>query len=111
MRALAFIVAGCVLAAGAAHSADYRTLRNLTASPPVTVEPLPAGAKPRAVQFARAVLEPKVGEAWALAYYSVPVEDPDNPRPSLGLLNWNSGRTEADASAFGRIFDEELKRA
>jgi S1-C subfamily serine protease len=110
MWKLAWIMV-CAALATAAHGADYKTLRNLAATPPVQVEPLPAGAKPMAVQFARAVLAPKVGEAWALAYYSMAVEDPDHPRPRLGLLNWTSGRAEGDASAFGRIFDEELRKA
>jgi S1-C subfamily serine protease len=111
MRKLASFIASAAMIASVAHGADYKTLRNLTTAPPIKLEPLPAGVKARPVQFARAVLEPKVGEAWALAYYSVPLDDPDNPRPTLGFLNWNSGRAEADASAFGRIFDEELKQA
>ena len=57
-----------LLAATAANGADYKTLRNLNAPPPIQVDPLPAGAKARPVQFVRAVIEPRVGEAWALAY-------------------------------------------
>src|SRR5215471_10338363 len=99
MRTLAWIGALATLAT-AAHSADYKSLRNLNAPPPIQVEPLAAGVKAQPVQFARAVVEPKVGEAWALAYYSDPFDDPDNPRPKLGFLNWTSGRAEGDPSAF-----------
>lgn len=114
MRGTAWMAAaGAALAlAGArAAAADYKDLRTLNAPPPVQLQPLPVDAKPRAVQFVRAVVQPRNGEAWALAYYSIAVEDPDHPRPRLGMLNWNAGRVEAETSSFARIFDEEAKKA
>ena len=111
MRISAALIACAALAASSAHGADYKTLRNLNAPPPIQLAPLPAGVKAQPLQFARAVIEPRVGEPWALAYYSIPFDDPDHPRPSLGFLNWNSGSIEGDPTVFGRIFNEELRKA
>jgi len=102
---------GLALTASRAQAADYKTLRNLNAPPPVQLQPLPGGTKARPVQFVKAVVQPRNGEAWALAYYSFAAEDPDHPRPALGLLNWNAGRVQAETSSFARAFDEEMSKA
>jgi len=99
------------LVAGSAAGADYKTLRNLNAPPPIHLEPLPQGANARRIQFVRSVVAPKDGEAWGLAYYSIVVGDPDHPPPAPRFLNWNSGRIEGDGASFARIFNEEAQKA
>ena len=111
MRQWIWLALCLALGSTVAHAADYKTLRNLNAPPPIQLDRLPAGTKPRPVQFARAVVAPKDGEAWALAYYSLTIEDPDHPRQRLGLLNWSAGRIEGEATAFARIFKEEANKA
>jgi serine protease Do len=111
MRNWAWLAVGLTMMATVAQAADYKTLRNLNALPPVQLEPLPSGVKARQVQFAKAVVAPRDGEAWGLAYYSIPGDSPDNPRPTLGFLNWNSGRIEGDGASFARIFNDESRKA
>jgi len=111
MRNWGWIAIIAALLANAAEAADYKTLRSLTAPPPARSPSIAPELKTRPVEFVKAVVEPKNGEAWALAYYSIAIEDPDSPLPRLGLLNWNAGRIQADTSGFARIFDEELKAA
>ena len=111
MRSWAWLALGVALVATVARSADYKTLRYLNAPAPVQLEPIAKGVKTRPVQFAKAVIAPRNGEAWALAYYSFGIDDPDSPRPRLGLLSWNSGRIQADTASFARIFDEEAAKA
>ena len=99
------------LVANSAWSADFSTLRKLQAPPPVTVAALASGEKARSVEFARIVLHPKDGEAWAVVYFSQEMLDPSRPGPSTQFLTWNSGKMDAETSSFGRIFAEELRSA
>lgn len=104
---------GIILAllAGSAWGADYKTLRTLQAPPPATVPPLPAGAKPRAVEFVRAVFQPKEGEAWAIAYESIPLREEGDRTPAYEFITWSSGKIDAETSSFSRVFADELKAA
>ena len=111
MKRMISVLGGLLLVAASAQAADYKTLRNLTAAAPSQPKPLESGFTARPVQFARVVVAPKNGEAWALAYYSYVGDSIENPKPRLGFLNWSSGPVEADTPAFGRVFSEELKKA
>lgn len=111
MRNWVWLALGMALTAGVVQAADYKTLRNLNAPPPSHLEPLADGVKTRPVQFAKAVVAPRDGEAWALAYYSVPIQDPDHSRAPYTFLNWSSGRVEGDPASFARIFNEEAGKA
>jgi S1-C subfamily serine protease len=108
MRLLLGLALASALAAGSAWGADYKTLRSLQAPPPITVPPLPTGAKPRAVEFVRAVFHPKDGEPWAIVYASTAMGLTDH---SLETVTWNGGKVEAETSSFSRIFADELKDA
>jgi len=91
--------------AGSAAAADYNTLRHLTATKPTQVQPWSGLDKPAPVQFVRAVIHPKDGEVWALHARVAGQE------VQLDQLSWRSGAVEQDTAAFGRAFDEELKKA
>jgi S1-C subfamily serine protease len=110
-KGLGIVFAAAVLLTGAqAWGADYKTLRNLDAPPPTQVTPLPRGATPRPVQFARIVFQPQEGEAWALVYFSS-IRGEDDPRPDHQLIPWSGGRSDTQVASFGRVFDEEMKKA
>lgn len=111
LRIWGLLALGLALSAGAVQAADFKTLRNLNAPPPIRLEPLANGVKTRPVQFAKAVMAPRDGEAWALAYYSLAIQDPDHPRDTYTFLNWNSGRVGGDPASFARIFNEEAAKA
>ena len=103
------IILACV--AGVGQAADYKMLRNLNAPGATPVAPLPSEAKPRPLQFARIVIEPRNGEAWAVAYTSVVLRAEGDTTPAYKLMTWNSGRVQDQTAAYKRIFDEELKKA
>ena len=104
MRSWAWLALGvAVAAATVAHGASYDVLRNLSAPAPIDVARLPAGSEPRPVQLARIVVQPRNGEAWALAYPTV--------MGTVQLLTWDVGRVEAQTASFQRVFDEELQKA
>jgi serine protease Do len=107
------VIAGLALAliSGSAWSADYRTLRNLQAPPAVELQPLAAGEKVQPVRFAKVVVHPRDGEAWAVVYASIPVRAEGDTRPPYRLIPWENGRIDADSASFGRAFDEELAKA
>jgi S1-C subfamily serine protease len=114
MKSIAALLAAVLAAAVAASAAaaDYKTLRRLNAGPQTSVEPVPAGAKARAVEFARIVVHPADGEAWAIAYESVPLRaENDMDRPSYKLMTWDSGASEGERESFARVFNDELKKA
>lgn len=94
------------LLGSSAQAADYKTLRNLSAPGVTTVAPLPAGEAARNVQFARIVIHPRDGEAWAIAYGM----RSENDLP-FHMLTWDSGRIEGNRAAFERAFDDEFTRA
>jgi len=107
-----FWLALCLAVSGtAARTADYKTLRNLNAAAPTMPPPLEAGTKAQPVQLARVVIEPKDGEAWAIAYTSIALRGDNDPTPTFKFMTWASGRVEAQTAAYGRVFDEELKKA
>src|SRR4051812_31288425 len=108
MRKILGVCGALLSILGEAHAADYKTLRQMTAPPPITVQPLPAGAKPQSVQFTRVVIRPAEGEDWAAAYDIAFFNGkPENHY----MLTWRSGEVEADSGPFGRVFAEELKKA
>lgn len=111
MKPLAFLALGFALLGTAANAADYKTLRRLAAPTPIQLEPLPAGAKPRATQFAKVVIHPADGQAWALAYESIVLRSEGGPAPVDELLTWDSGRMDAQTAAFERAYDDELRKA
>ena len=111
MKARAWLAMVAVCGASATQAATYKELRTLNAPAPTQASPLPAGAKPRALQLARVVIQPKDGEAWAIAYTSIAVRAEEDNRPLYKLMTWSSGRVEAQTASFGRVFDEELKAA
>ncbi len=110
MRRWTWLAFGLALAATAARGADYKTLRNLNAGPPTQVAPAGA-ASVQTVQFARIILHPRDGKAWALAYSSTGFRYAEDGTPNFRFLTWQNGAAEADLSGFQRIFDEELKKA
>lgn len=99
------------LLGSSAQAADYKILRNLNAPGVTTVAPLPLGEAARNVQFARILIHPRDGEAWAIAYESIGLRAADDDRPTFHMLTWDSGRIEGDRAAFERSFDEELTKA
>jgi S1-C subfamily serine protease len=100
-----------VFAGGVARSADFKTLRNLNAPPPTQVAPLAAGAKPNPLQFVKVVIQPRNGEAWAIAYTSIMIRAEGDTTPAYKLMPWTAGRVQDQAAAYKRIFDEELQKA
>jgi S1-C subfamily serine protease len=110
MRWWAWVGVGVALMSGSALGADYRALRNLTVPPPVTLAPAP-DSKVRPVQFARVVIHPKDGEAWAVAYESAPLRSEGDNTPAHRFLTWENGRVEGEKASFERAFDEELAKA
>lgn len=110
MRHWAWVAIGLAWVAAAAHGADYKTLRHLNATAPTAATSLPGDVKPRAVQFARIVVEPRNGEAWAIAYTSIEMRAEGDNTPAYKLMTWTSGRVQEQTAAYKRIFDEELKK-
>lgn len=111
MRGLALMMAALALLGSKAAAADYKTLRNLQAPPPVVVSPMPAEAKVNPVRLSKVVLQPRQGEGWALLYTSVLLGSPQGDTPADRILLWEDSRSESDAASFSRIFDEELRAA
>ncbi|WP_374469790.1 S1C family serine protease [Phenylobacterium sp.] len=107
------IVTGLAVAlvASGAQGADYRTLRRLQAAAPRVVQPLPAGIQVRPVEFARIVIHPKDGEAWALAYNSRTIPTIRIPPEGDTMLTWQGGRLDGQTASFARVFDRELATA
>jgi S1-C subfamily serine protease len=106
-------LAGGVLAcaSGAAQGADYKELRRLNAPAPTSVTPLPSDTKPQPLQFVRVVIQPRNGEAWAVAYTSIMVRAEGDTTPAYKMMTWTAGRVQDQADAYKRVFDEELKKA
>lgn len=104
---VAFAMAG----ASSAVAADYRELRKLNAPPPTPAPRLPANAAVRPVKFARVVVHPRDGEAWAIAYRSIFLRAEGDNTPAFKMMTWNTGASEGETDTFGRIFNEELGKA
>jgi serine protease Do len=111
MRQWAWLAIGLVCAAGVARAADFKTLRYLNAPPATTAPALPGEAKARPLEFARIVVEPRNGEAWAITYTSIVMRSEGDNTPLYKMMTWNSGRVQEQTAAFKRVFDEELQRA
>jgi hypothetical protein len=111
MKAQLVALAAAVLITSAANGADYKTLRTLNAPAPSSPAHLSANAKPRPLQFMRIVIEPRNGEAWAIAYTSVALRAEGDDTPAFRMMTWNSGRVQEQAAAYKRVFDEELQKA
>src|SRR4051794_23480688 len=111
MRQWAWLAIGVACVAGAAQGADFKTLRYLNAPPATTTPALPGEAKARPLEFARIVVEPRNGEAWAIAYTSIVMRGEGDNTPLYKMVTWNSGRVQEQTAAFKRVFDEELQRA
>ena len=60
---------------------------------------------------ARVVIQPKDGEAWAIAYTSIFIRAEGDRTPAYKFMTWSSGRVEAQTASYRRVFDEELKKA
>jgi S1-C subfamily serine protease len=73
--------------------------------------PLPPDTTTRPVQFARVVVQPSDGEAWAIAYTSIFLRAEGDNTPAYNFLTWQQGRVDAEKASFARVFDEELKKA
>lgn len=111
MRGFALMMVALALLGSQASAADFKTLRNLQAPPPVTVSPMPADAKINPVRLSKVVLQPRQGEGWALLYTSILIGSPEVDTPEDRILPWEDSRSEGDAASFSRIFDEELRAA
>lgn len=111
MKVLGVALLALSLVSGSAAAADYKVLRSLQAPAPIQLASLPAGTKTKPVKFARIVIHPKDGEAWALAYESWVVRGEGAPPAVSDLLTWDSGRVEAETASFQRAFDDELRKA
>ncbi len=111
MRRWTWLAIGLVLANGPARAADYKELRRLNALPPTQVVALPADAKAQPVQFVRVVVQPRNGEAWAIAYTSIMVRAEGDMTPAFKMMTWTSGRVQEQTAVYKRVFDEELKKA
>ncbi|MBS0332716.1 MAG: trypsin-like peptidase domain-containing protein [Proteobacteria bacterium] len=104
MRRWAFVAlaaAGLAFSAGGAHAADEARLKKLKAPPPAAEATLPADV--RAVKFQRLLVELKP-EPWAFLRNEAALADDK-------LLSWKEGEKALNPSAYGAIFDEELRRA
>jgi serine protease Do len=112
MKWLAGLAAGLVGLALAtlAGAADYETLRHLNAAPPTSVAPLPLGTKTKQVEFARIVVHPVDGEAWAISYATAMILD-TRGAGAYELMSWDKGAVEGKKESFARVFDQELKKA
>jgi serine protease Do len=111
MKHLGWVAIAFACAAGGAQGAELKALRYLNAAPPTSIIALPSDAKPRPLQFVRIVVQPRNGEAWAIAYTSIAVRAEGDTTPIYKLMTWNSGRVQEETTAYKRVFDEELKRA
>jgi serine protease Do len=111
MRRWAWLAVGLALTSGAAQAADYKELRRLNAPLPTQVVPLASDAKTQPVQLLRVVVQPRNGEAWAIAYTSIFLRGEDDTRPVYKMMTWTAGRVQEQTAAYTRVFDEELKKA
>jgi serine protease Do len=111
MRQWAWLAVGLACASGAAQSADYGELRRLSAPPPTQVVALPSDAKAQPLEFMKIVIQPRNGEAWAIAYTSIVVRAEGDTTPAYRMMTWTSGRVQEQTAAYKRVFDEELKKA
>jgi len=111
MRRLAWLAVALAFASGTARSADYKELRRLNAPPPTPVSALPADAKAQPLQFVRIIVQPRNGEAWAVAYTSIIVRAEGDNTPAYKMMTWTAGRVQEQTAAYKRVFDEELAKA
>jgi hypothetical protein len=75
------------------------------------VESLLEGSKPQPLEFVRVVVQPRNGEAWAIAYTSIMVRAEGDTSPAYKMMTWTAGRVQDQTAAYKRVFDEELKKA
>lgn len=108
---LSVAAAAAILAtAPAAWALDAKTLLKLTAPAPAALQPFAAGETPRAVKFARAVIQLKP-EPWAVVRVGTRVVDGTIYLPEDRLVSWQEGQVETDPSLLAGIFAEEMKAA
>ncbi|MBS0332715.1 MAG: trypsin-like peptidase domain-containing protein [Proteobacteria bacterium] len=111
MKRWAWLALGLAMAAGVAQAADFRALRHLNAPPPSQVTPLTSGVKAQPVDLVRVLVQPKNGEAWAIAYTSIMVRAEGDTSPAYKMMTWTSGKVQEQTAAYKSVFEDELKKA
>ena len=95
---------------GAAHATDEQTLKHLQAPPPAEVKAIDATAKPRAVKFARIVVQ-LPPEPWAFVRIAGHLDGRVVVYARDQLLTWNDGERDIKLSTVSTVFDEEMRAA